>query len=80
MHQPMIRSRALNGVEKMSNDPPENGTPSNRVDALGDPVVSQILQTLRGMRFGVVSIVVQDGVVVQIERTEKVRLRRQDGA
>jgi hypothetical protein len=40
-----------------------------------DPVLEQIRQTLIGMRYGVVSITVQDGVVVQIERTEKLRLR-----
>ena len=29
---------------------------------------------LRGLRYGTVTAVVQDGVVVQVERTEKVRL------
>jgi hypothetical protein len=37
--------------------------------------MEQIRDALRGLRFGNVSIVVQDGVVVQIERTEKRRLR-----
>lgn len=40
-----------------------------------DSAIEQIRDALRGLRFGVVSIVVQDGVVVQIERTEKRRLR-----
>jgi hypothetical protein len=40
-----------------------------------DSALEQIRDALRGLRFGVVSIVVQDGVVVQIERTEKRRLR-----
>jgi hypothetical protein len=62
----------------MSNDPLPNGKGVTRVDALGDPVIAQIVQTLRGLRYGVVSIVVQDGVVVQIERTEKHRLRRSE--
>lgn len=35
-----------------------------------------IVEALRGLRFGVVSVVVQDGVVVQIDRTEKRRVRR----
>ena len=39
-----------------------------------DPAWNQIHDALRGLRFGVVSIIVQDGVVVQIERTEKRRL------
>lgn len=34
-----------------------------------------IREALRGLRYGIVSIIVQDGVVVQIERTEKRRLR-----
>jgi hypothetical protein len=43
--------------------------------------LSQIREALRGLRFGAVSIVVQDGVVVQIDRTEKRRLlRRSDVA
>ncbi len=37
--------------------------------------IEQIRDALRGLRFGNVLIVVQDGVVVQIERTEKRRLR-----
>lgn len=36
----------------------------------------EIRNALRGLRFGSVHIVVQDGVIVQIERTEKCRLRR----
>jgi hypothetical protein len=38
--------------------------------------VQQIISALRGLRFGAVNIVVQDGVVIQIDRTEKRRLRR----
>jgi hypothetical protein len=37
--------------------------------------IDQIRESLRGLKYGVVSIIVQDGVVVQIERTEKRRLR-----
>lgn len=37
--------------------------------------VQEVTNALRGLRFGVVQVVVQDGVVVQIERTEKRRLR-----
>ena len=35
----------------------------------------QVRQSLRGIRFGEVRVVIQDGVVVQIERLEKRRLR-----
>lgn len=38
-------------------------------------VAEQIQQALSGLRFGHVTITVQDGVVVQIERIEKRRLR-----
>lgn len=42
-----------------------------------DPVASeQLLQALRGLQFGHVTLVVQDGVIVQIDRLEKSRIRR----
>ena len=36
--------------------------------------LARIGEALKGLRFGTVLAVVQDGVVVQIERTEKTRL------
>lgn len=33
-------------------------------------------EALRGLQFGHVTIIVQDGVIVQIERTEKKRIQR----
>ena len=47
-------------------------------DPLRDQVMQQIRESLRGLRYGVVNIVVQDGVIVQIDRTEKRRIRRDD--
>ena len=41
--------------------------------------LERINAALRGLRYGTVTAVVQDGVVVQIERTEKVRLEREGG-
>ena len=38
-----------------------------------------IEEALHGLRFGVVTVIVQDGVVVQVERTEKKRVRRHAG-
>jgi hypothetical protein len=38
--------------------------------------LQQIRDALAGLRYGTVTIIVQDGVVIQIERTEKHRLRR----
>ena len=37
-------------------------------------VEGHIIEALRGIRFGSVEILIQDGRVVQIERKEKVRL------
>jgi len=45
------------------------------VDVGQDSALEHIRDALRGLRFGLVSIVVQDGVVIQIERTERKRLR-----
>jgi hypothetical protein len=43
--------------------------------------LAEVARALRGLRFGSVNIVVQDGVVIQVERTEKRRLRpRRDSA
>jgi hypothetical protein len=43
-----------------------------------DSELQQIREALAGLRFGSVTIVVQDGVVVQIDRTEKKRLQRRN--
>lgn len=47
-------------------------------DAVTGSEWTQIRDALRGLRFGTVSIIVQDGVVVQIDRLEKRRIRRGD--
>jgi hypothetical protein len=51
----------------------QSETPRN---ALTPEALAQLMDSLRGLRYGVVSIIVQDGVIVQIERTEKRRLRK----
>ena len=40
-----------------------------------EEAIDQIRESLRGLKFGSVNIIVQDGVVIQIDRTEKKRLR-----
>jgi hypothetical protein len=40
-----------------------------------DSAIDHIRDALRGLKYGLVSIVVQDGVVIQIDRTERRRLR-----
>ena len=49
---------------------------TSAVDDHRDAELRQIQDALRGLKYGAVSIIVQDGVVVQIDRTEKRRLRR----
>ena len=57
----------------MSHDPPRPGTaPLDRTrDAL-----DRIQTALRGLRYGTVTAVVQDGIVVQVDRTEKIRIEK----
>jgi hypothetical protein len=40
--------------------------------------LDRISAALRGLRYGTVTAVVQDGVVVQVERTEKFRLEKRE--
>ena len=49
-----------------------NGAHLDRLQA----AIEQIRDALRGLRYGSLTIQVQDGVVVQIDRTEKRRLQR----
>jgi len=46
----------------------------------GHEALERIDAALRGLRFGTVTAVVQDGVVVQVERTEKFRVPRREPA
>lgn len=54
--------------------------PSAVGDAQREQELQQIRDSLRGLKFGAVNIIVQDGVVVQIDRTEKRRLRTPNAA
>ncbi len=45
-------------------------------DALKDDALLEVRAALRGLRFGNVNVIVQDGVIVQIDRTEKTRVRQ----
>ena len=38
--------------------------------------LESVAEALRGLKFGVVTLTVQDGVVVQVERTERKRYQR----
>jgi hypothetical protein len=49
---------------------------STRDDVRAALALDKVRDALADLRFGTVTVVVQDGVVVQVERTEKVRLAR----
>lgn len=49
---------------------------SPRDDGRAALALDKVRDALAELRFGTVTVVVQDGVVVQVERTEKVRLAR----
>jgi hypothetical protein len=48
-------------------------TPDRAQDGL-----DRITAALRGLRYGTVTAIVQDGVVVQVERTERFRLEKRE--
>lgn len=56
----------------------ENTSDDPRGDRSQEAVLRQIADALRGLKFGVLSVIVQDGVVVQLDRTEKRRLRHKE--
>jgi hypothetical protein len=41
-----------------------------------EPTLEHVRQALVGLKFGEVSIIVQDGVIVQVDRIERKRFRR----
>ena len=63
----------------MSHALAETAAPSTSAeDGYAGQALERIRDALRGLRFGTVSVIVQDGVVVQVERTEKLRLLRRE--
>lgn len=59
---------AMDPISKKSKAAAQNDSPT-------EEALDQIRESLRGLKFGSVNIIVQDGVVIQIDRTEKKRLR-----
>jgi hypothetical protein len=55
---------------------PSDPSASVPAPAASDVTLRRVGEALRGLRYGSVVAVVQDGVVVQIERTEKTRFGR----
>ena len=54
----------------------ETSNVSRRSPEQLDEALASIRDALRGLEYGEISVIVQDGVVIQIERTERKRLRR----
>lgn len=46
-----------------------------RTGPLTETVLAALAEALRGVRYGTVTVVVQDGRVVQIDRTDRRRLK-----
>jgi hypothetical protein len=44
----------------------------------GPNAFAYVQDALRGLQYGQVTVIVQDGIVVQVERTERKRLNRAD--
>jgi len=60
---------------------PNEATIPRDIDGPGDPSgvrareLDRLAAAIRGIRYGEVRVVIQDGVIVQIERLERQRLR-----
>ena len=58
----------------MRNDMQRTDGPTS-IDRTRD-ALERIQTALRGLRYGTVTAVVQDGIVVQVDRTEKIRIEK----
>jgi hypothetical protein len=56
----------------------EPAEPQESTSDSEDLVLTQIRESLRNLKFGHVQIIVQDGVVVQIDRLERRRISRNE--
>jgi hypothetical protein len=61
------------------NDPGTVSAPAGREQNI-QWALQQIEASLCDLRFGALTLVVQDGVIVQVERTERHRYRRPGGS
>jgi hypothetical protein len=59
-----------------ANDAPGDQPPAHNRSLDLEQALAHIREALRGLEYGELSIKVQDGVVIQIERTERQRLRK----
>lgn len=75
MLRPHTPGVAVAGDVTMTADPTES-LPTLPGDRRHAAALEEIARALRGLQFGQIAVIVQDGVVVQIDRTERHRLRR----
>jgi len=59
----------------MNLEPVSTSTIARSDSPISDQELSAVRTALQGMLFGSILVVVQDGVIVQIDRTEKYRIR-----
>lgn len=55
--------------------PPAAGERTKQRGRVPDVVVDAIVEALRGVKYGQITVTVQDGLVVQIDRMERRRLK-----
>jgi hypothetical protein len=54
---------------------PQHANSLPPTDSFGEYTLNEVRASLRNLRYGSVTIIVQDGVIIQIDRTEKRRLQ-----
>lgn len=69
----MSRSNSIMGRKTNEGDPQRGDTQPDRNFRLA---LAQVEQSLKGLQFGQVTVIVQDGIVMQIDRLERTRLHR----
>ena len=62
-----------------ASDPAKLAPVPDAVRRDGELTFTHIREALKGLEYGEISIIVQDGVVIQIERLERKRLQRRRG-
>jgi len=63
---------AVYGIEKVKAFSPEAVISE---DIISQENLNRIFRYLKGIRFGTVTLIIQDGKVIQVEKTEKIRLK-----
>ncbi len=52
---------------------------TTRPQQVPDHVLQAVAEAMRGVRYGTITVIIQDGRVVQIDRTERRRLKDSGG-